>query len=332
LKEKESLRQKEEFSQKLKGFLKFFYPKMIKIKVVGVGGSGGNTVSRMKRAGISGVEFIAINTDYQDLKKANADLKLRIGRKLTKGLGTGMKPEIGEAAAREQEKEILSILKGANIVFITGGLGGGTFSGAAPVIAEISRNLGILTIGVTTLPFSFEGQTRMRIAKNGLEKLKERVDSLITIKNDKLLEILSPSTPVDKAFWYCDQILKEAVTTIYDLVVSPGIIKVNFADIKAILQNSGRAIFGIGEGEGEGRVEKVIKSAFTSPLLDLKPKGAKGVLFYLSGKNILISEVKEIGEEIKKEVDPMAKIIFGAKEEKETKEGQIKLRLIATGF
>jgi cell division protein FtsZ len=305
---------------------------MIKIKVVGVGGSGGNTVSRMKKAGISGVEFIAINTDYQDLKKANADLRLRIGKKLTKGLGTGMKPEIGEAAAREQEKEILSILKGANIVFITGGLGGGTFSGAAPVIAEISKNLGILTVVVTTLPFSFEGQTRMKIAKSSLEKLKERVDSLITIKNDKLLEILPPSTPVEKAFWYCDQILKEAVTTVYGLVVSPGIIKVNFADIKAILQNSGKAIFGIGEGGGEGRVEKAIKSALSSPLLDLKPRGAKGVLFYLSGKNILISEVKEIGEEIKKEVDPMAKIIFGAREEKEEKEEKIKLRLIATGF
>lgn len=305
---------------------------MIKIKVVGIGGSGGNTVSRMKKAGILGVEFIAINTDYQDLKKANADFKLRIGKNLTKGLGTGMKPEIGEAAAREQEKEIHQILKGANIVFITGGLGGGTFSGAAPVVAEISKKLGILTIVTTTLPFSFEGQTRMKIAKNSLEKLKERVDSLIVIKNEKLLEIISPNTPVDKAFWFADQILKEAVTTIYDLVFYPGIIKINFADIKSILENSGKAIFGIGEAEGEGRAEKVIKSAFVSPILDLKPKGAKGVLFYLSGKDILISEIKEIGEMIKKEVDPMAKIIFGAREEKEAKEGKIKLRLIATGF
>lgn len=305
---------------------------MIKIKVVGIGGSGGNTVSRMKKAGILGVEFIAINTDYQDLKKVNADFKLRIGKNLTKGLGTGMKPEIGEGAAREQEKEIFKVLKGTNIVFITGGLGGGTFSGAAPVVAEISKKLGILTIVITTLPFSFEGQTRMKIAKSSLEKLKERVDSLIVIKNDKLLEIISPTTPVEKAFWFADQILKEAVTTIYDLVVFPGIIKINFADIKSILENSGKAIFGMGIAEGEGRVEKVIKSAFASPLLDVRPKGAKGVLFYLSGKDILISEIKEIGEAIKKEVDPMAKIIFGAREEKEAKGGEIKLRLIATGF
>lgn len=305
---------------------------MIKIKVVGIGGSGGNTVSRIKKTGIKGIEFIAINTDYQDLKKTNSDLKLRIGRNLTKGLGTGMRPEIGEAAAKEQEKEICQILKEAHIVFITGGLGGGTFSGAAPIVAEISKKLGILTICVTTLPFSFEGQTRMKIAKSSLEKLKEKVDSLITIKNDKLLEILPSTTSVNEAFWFVDQILKEAIATIFDLVFYPGIIKINFADIKSILKNSGRAIFGIGRAEGEGRVEKVVKSALSSPLLDFKPKGAKGILFYLSGRDFLISEIKEIGEILKKEADPAAKIIFGAREEKKGKEGEIKLRLIATRF
>lgn len=304
----------------------------IKIKIIGVGGSGGNAVSRMKKSKIEGVELIAINTDYQDLRKAKADLKLRIGRKLTQGLGTGMKPEIGEAAAREQEKEIAQILRGADMVFVTYGAGGGSGSGAGPVVAEIAKNLGALTVGVVTMPFSFEGKTRMEIAKVGIEKLKERVDSLISLQNDKLLEILSPETSIANAFWFCDQILREAVKTVSDLILLPGIINVNFADIKAILQNSGTALFGVGRAEGEKRVEEAAKSALSSPLLGLSPKGAKGVLFNVSGKDVSLSEIEEIGKMIAKDINPQAKVIFGAIEDEKLKEGEMKLRLIATGF
>jgi cell division protein FtsZ len=304
----------------------------IKIKIVGVGGAGGNTISRMKKLKIEGVELIAVNTDFEDLKKANADFKLRIGQKLTQGLGTGMKPELGEMAAKENEKEIANILKGADLVFITFGGGGGTGSGAGPVIAEISRNLGILTLVVATSPFSFEGKTRMEIAKEGFEKMKGKVDSLITFSNQRLLEILPPETSLEEAFLFSDQILIEATKTILELVSAGGVIKVNFADLKSILKDSGRAIFSFGQASGEGRVEKVVQATLSSPLLGWQPKGAKGVLFYISGKDFSLSEVEEIGRLIKKEVDPQAKIIFGANQEKEMKEGEIKLRLIATRF
>jgi cell division protein FtsZ len=304
----------------------------IKIKIVGVGGAGGNTVSRMKKLKIEGVELIAVNTDFEDLKKAKADFKLRIGQKLTQGLGTGMKPELGEMAAKESEKEIANILKGADLVFITFGGGGGTGSGAGPVIAEISRNLGILTLVVATFPFSFEGKTRMEIAKEGFEKMKGKVDSLITFSNQRLLEILPPETSLEEAFLFSDQILIEATKTILELVSAGGVIKVNFADLKSILKDSGRAIFSFGQASGEGRVEKVVQATLSSPLLGWQPKGAKGVLFYISGKDFSLSEVEEIGRLIKKEVDPQAKIIFGANQEKEMKEGEIKLRLIATRF
>jgi len=305
---------------------------MTKIKVIGIGGSGGNAISRMKRSKIRGVELIAINTDYQDLKKARADLKLRIGKKITQGLGTGMKPEIGEAAARESRKEISQILKGADLVFLAGGLGGGTFTGAAPVVAEISKNLRALTVAITTKPFSFEGKTRLEIAQDGLEKLKEKVDSLIAISNDKLLEVLDPKTSISEAFWFCDEILRQAVQGIADLILAPGLISVNFADIKTILKNSGNAIFGIAKARGEKRVEEVVKLALNSPLLDQKPKGAKGVLFNVSGRDISLFEVQEIGKIFTQEIHPQAKVIFGAVEDEKLREGEIKLTLIATGF
>ena len=305
---------------------------MTKIKVIGIGGSGGNAISRMKRSKIRGIELIAINTDYQDLKKARADLKLRIGKKITQGLGTGMKPEIGEAAARESRKEISQILKGADLVFLAGGLGGGTFTGAAPVVAEISKNLRALTVAITTKPFSFEGKTRLEIAQDGLEKLKEKVDSLIAISNDKLLEVLDPKTSISEAFWFCDEILRQAVQGIADLILAPGLISVNFADIKTILKNSGNAIFGIAKARGEKRVEEVVKLALNSPLLDQKPKGAKGVLFNVSGRDISLFEVQEIGKIFTQEIHPQAKVIFGAVEDEKLREGEIKLTLIATGF
>lgn len=305
---------------------------MTKIKVIGIGGSGNNTVSRMKNEKIEKVELVAMNTDYQDLDKIDADIKLRIGKKITQGLGTGMRPEIGEAAARESYDEISQILKGADIIFITYGAGGGTGSGAGPVIAEIAKNLGILTIAIVTLPFLFEGQTRMKIAKEGIAKLKEKVDSLIVIKNDRLLEILEPKTSIFSAFAFCDEVLKEGVIGISNLVNSVGIININFADVKTILQNSGNAIFAQARAFGEKRAENVAMAAINSPLLNINQKGAKGVLFYVAGNNILISEVEEIGKILTKEINPQAKVIFGAKEDKNLRADEIRLLLIATGF
>ena len=303
-----------------------------KIKVVGVGGSGGNAISRMKKANVEGVELIGINTDQQDLNKIRADLKLRIGRKITQGLGTGMRPEVGEAAANESEKEIQEALKGADMIFITGGFGGGTCSGAAPVVAKIAKSSGALTMAIVTRPFSFEGQTRMEIANDGIEKLKENVDSLICIQNNRLLEILDPKTSIVSAFWLCDEILREAVKGISDLITLPGIINVNFADIKSVLKNSGTALFGVGRSTGEKRAEQAAKLALNSPLLNLSPKGARGVLFNVSGLDVSLSEIEEVGNLLTKEINPKAKVIFGAVQDQEVKEGEIKLTLIATGF
>ena len=304
-----------------------------KIKVVGIGGSGGNAVSRMKKSKIAGPELIAINTDYQDLKKIKADLKLRIGREITQGLGTGMNPEIGRKAAEEQRDEIAAILRGADMIFLTGGLGGGSFTGAAPVVAEISRNLGILTIAICTIPFSFEGNYRRKIALAGKEKLRERVDALIIIKNDKLLENLDSKIPLLNAFWLCDDILREGVRGISDLIMRPGIVNIDFASIKTILKDSGTCLFGMGRAAGEKRAEKAAKTALDSPLLDILPKGAKGVLFNVSGgKDISLSEIEEIGRILTQEINPQAKILFGAVEDEKLRKGEIKVTVIVTGF
>ncbi|OIP76315.1 MAG: cell division protein FtsZ [Parcubacteria group bacterium CG2_30_36_18] len=304
-----------------------------KIKVIGVGGSGGNAVSRMKKCKIQGVELIAINSDAQDLKKIRADQKIRIGRKLTQGLGTGMNPEIGKRAAEEQREEIQEVLKDSDLVFVTCGEGGGTGSGASPIVAEISKNLGILTVAVVTKPFSFEGQTRMRIAEASIRKLKEKVDSLIVIENDKLLENLDPKTTLLNAFWICDDILRQAVQGISDLITLPGIINVDFANVKTILKDSGTALFGIGRAKGAGRAENAIKMAISSPLLTISPKGARGILFNVSGgKDISLSEIEEIGEIITQEINPEAKVIFGAVQSEILKKGEIKVTVIITGF
>jgi len=304
-----------------------------KIKVVGVGGSGSNAVSRMKKCDIEGVEFIAINTDAQDLVKAKADVKLRIGKKITQGLGAGMNPEIGKKSAEENRAEITEILKGADMVFVAYGAGGGTGTGAGPVVAEIAKNLGALTVAIITKPFSFEGTYRKNLAESGIRKLKEKVDTLIVIENDKLLQKINPKIPLLNAFWICDDILREAVSGISDLIIRPGIINVNFADIKTVMKNSGTAIFGIGSARGEKRAELAAKAALSSPLLDVSPKGAKGVLFNVAGgKDISLSEIEEIGKIITQEVNPSAKIIFGAVQDEKLKEGEIKVTLIATGF
>jgi len=304
-----------------------------KIKVIGLGGSGSNAISRMMRAKIKGVELIALNTDAQDLKKTKAHLKLRIGKKITQGLGTGMNPEIGEKAALENKEEISEILKDSDMIFITCGLGGGTGSGASPIVAEMAKNLGILTLAIVTKPFSFEGAYRRKIAEKGIRKLKEKVDTLLTIQNDKLLEILEPKTTVLNAFWICDDILRQAVSGISDLILVPGIINVDFADVKGIMKNAGTAIIGIGKAKGEKRAERAARMALNSTLLDISCKGAKGLLFNVTGgRDISLSEIEEIAKVITQEINPGAKVIFGAVQDEKLKKGEIKVTVIATGF
>jgi len=305
----------------------------IKIKVLGVGGSGGNAITRMTKLGVEGVELVALNTDIQDLKKTKADFKLPIGDKITKGLGTGMNPSLGEKAALESKEEIKKILVGTDLVFITCGMGGGTGSGASPVIAEMARELGILTVAIVTKPFSFEGAQRMRNALRAIEKLKERVDSLVVINNDNLFSLVDEKTNLIDAFWICDEVLREAVKGISELIVKTGVINVDFADVKTILDNSGLALFGIGEGSGEKRALEAINKAIESPLTDFDAKGARGILFnILGGRDVSISELKTITSVIKKKIRGQAKVIFGAVEDKTVPKGSLKVVLLATGF
>jgi len=302
------------------------------IKVVGVGGSGGNAISRMKQAKIKGVELIAINSDFQDLQKTSADIKVQIGSEITQGLGTGMNPELGKQSALENREEIQEALRGSDLVFITYGLGGGTGTGGGPVVAQIARELGALTVAVVTRPFSFEGQARNKLAEVGAKKLKENVDSLITISNDKLLSILDPNISLVKAFWFCDDILRQAVQGISDLIMLPGIINVNFADIRGIIKNSGTALLGVGRASGDKRAETAARLAINSPLLDSSCKGAKGVLFNIAGQDISLLEIDEAAKEITREVNPEARVIFGAIQDEKLKKGEIKVTVIATGF
>jgi len=304
-----------------------------KIKVVGVGGSGGNALSRMMKYKVKGVELIAVNADAQDLQRTRAHRKVRIGRNLTKGLGTGMNPEIGKEAAEEQKEEIQKALEGADMIFVTCGLGGGCGSGASPVVAEVARNCGALTLAVVTNPFSFEGIQRAEVAKNSQKLLKGKVDTLITISNDKLSSILEPKTTVLNAFWFCDEILRQAVQGISDLIILPGIINIDFADVKAIMKNSGSALFGIGRAKGPERAKEAARKALKSPLLGLSCRGAKGVLFNVSGgKDISLTEINEAAKIITEEVSPEAKVIFGAIQTEKLRKGEIKVTVIATGF
>ena len=304
-----------------------------RIKVFGVGGSGGNAVSRMMSCNIKGVELIAVNADAQDLQKAKAHTKVRIGRDLTKGIGTGMNPEIGRLAAEEQREEIEKSLFGVDMAFITCGMGGGCGSGASPVVAELARKQGALTLAVVTTPFSFEGSQRAEIAKESLRRLKSRVDTLITISNNKLLSTLEPKITIDSAFWFCDEILRQAVQGISDLIVLPGIINIDFADVKAIMKDSGSALFGIGKAKGPERARQAAIKALSSPLLDISSKGAKGVLFNISGgRDISLTEIDEAAKIITQEVSPNANIVFGAIQDEKLPKGEIKVTVIATGF
>ncbi len=304
-----------------------------KIKVVGIGGSGGNAISRMAKCGIKGVQLVAINTDFQDLKETKGDVKLRIGKKLTEGLGTGMSSDIGRKAAEENREEIAEALKDSDMVFLTCGLGGGTGTGALPVIAEVAKETGALTIAVVTTPFSFEGKERSKVARKGLRDVQDKVDTLIPISNDKLLSTLDPNVSLLQAFWGCDEILRQAVQGISDLITLPGIINIDFADVKAIMKNSGSALFGKGTAKGKRRAEEAALRALNLPLVDLSCENAKGVLFNVNGgKDLSLSEVDEIAKVIKERVSPGASIIFGAVEDENLDEGEIKVTVIATGF
>lgn len=306
---------------------------MTDIKVVGAGGAGCNAISRMASCKIQGVELIALNCDVQDLQKVRAHKKLRIGRNLTRGLGAGMNPEIGRKAAEEQKKEIEVLLSGADMVFIACGLGGGTGTGASPVIAEIAKQNGALVVATVTLPFSFEGAYRMQVAKKGLEDLKHKVDTLLIIPNDKVLEQGDRKTTLVSAFWRCDEVLRQAVQGITDLILLPGIINLDFADVKTIMRDSGPAFFGIGRAKGERRVESAVNLAINSPLLDFSIKGAKGILFNISGsQDLSLTEVHQAAKLITENADSKAKIIFGAVHDKGLQKGEIKIIVMATGF
>jgi len=302
------------------------------IKVVGVGGGGGNAVNRMIAAGLTGVDFWAVNTDNQVLHMSSANNRIQIGEKLTNGLGAGGDPTKGEKAAEETRDEIMMALDGADMVFITAGMGGGTGTGAAPVVASIAKELGALTVGVVTKPFSFEGRRRMNQANQGLEHLKENVDSLIVVPNDKLIEVVERRTTIKEAFYVVDEILLRGVQGICDIITVPGLINVDFADVKSVMQMSGSALMGIGRGSGEGRALEAARIAINSPLLETTIKGASGVIFNITGgSDMTIHEVYEAAEIIHESVLDDAIVIFGAVVD-ERIQGEVQITVIATGF
>ncbi|MEK7168372.1 MAG: cell division protein FtsZ, partial [Patescibacteria group bacterium] len=304
-----------------------------KIKVIGVGGAGNNAISRMCESFPRGVDLIAINTDIQDLNFTNARKKIHIGKNLTKGLGTGMNPDLGRQAAEENRSEIVEVLKGADMVFITAGEGGGTGTGASPVIAEIAKELGILTIAIVTKPFSFEGAQRAFLAQEGITKLRERVDTLITVPNDRIFSVINKDTSLIKAFEAIDEILKNAVLGITELIMFPGIVNVDFADVKTIMAEAGSAIIGFGIAGGQERAVRAANLAINSPLLEATIDGAKGVLFSVSGhRDLKMNEINEVAKLISENVDQSAKIIFGAYHDRKLNKGQLKVTLVATGF
>lgn len=304
-----------------------------RIRVIGVGGSGGNAVNHMVNSHVEGVDFISINTDAQDLHKSKTERKIHIGKTLTRGLGAGMNADLGKQAADETREEIQESIKGSDMVFITCGMGGGTGTGAAPVIAKIARELGALTVGVVTKPFGFEGQQRMRLAEHGLVELRKAVDALIVIPNDKLLAIVSRDTGIKNAFAMCDDILKQAVEGISDLITQTGIINVDFADVRTIMHNAGSALMGIGNAIGERRAEVAARNAINSPLLEVSVTGAKGVLFSIAGgEDLGMLEVQDAANVITEAIDPEAKVIFGAVVDQNLKKGEVRVTVIATGF
>lgn len=302
------------------------------IKVVGVGGAGNNAINRMISAGLKGVEFYAINTDKQALYMSLAPNKIQIGEKLTKGLGAGANPEIGKRAAEESYEEIKKMLDGADMVFVTAGMGGGTGTGAAPIVAQIAKELGILTVGVVTKPFGFEGKVRKMQAEKGLADMKEKVDTLVTIPNDRLLQIVDKKASIMEAFRIADDVLRQGVQGISDLIAVPGLVNLDFADVKTIMLSKGFAHMGIGKASGENRGSEAVKQAIHSPLLETSIEGAKSVLLNITGGvDLGIFEVNEAAELVFQSADPDANIIFGAVID-ENMQDEIRITVIATGF
>ncbi|MDO5556830.1 MAG: cell division protein FtsZ [Clostridia bacterium] len=302
------------------------------IKVIGVGGAGNNAVNRMIDAGIRGVEFIAVNTDKQDIKLSKAGTKIQIGEKITRGLGAGANPDIGAQAAEESKAEIAEALRGADMVFVTAGMGGGTGTGAAPIVATCAKEMGILTIGVVTKPFTFEGKKRLSQAERGIESLKGKVDTLVVIPNDKLLQIIDRKTSMLEAFKMADDVLRQGVQGISDLISVSGLVNLDFADVKTVMLNTGMAHMGIGRASGENRAEEAAKQATQSPLLETSIEGARGVIINITGgANLGLHEVNTAAELVQRSVDPDANIIFGAVID-ESLDEDIVITVIATGF
>jgi len=308
------------------------YDGLAKIKVIGVGGAGNNAVNRMVEMGIEGVDFIAVNTDKQALGVSKAGTKIQIGEKITRGLGAGSDPIIGEKSAEESREQIAAALKGADMVFVTAGMGGGTGTGAAPVVAQIAKELEILTVAVVTKPFTFEGKKRMQSAERGVASLKDKVDTLIVIPNDRLLQSAERKTSMIDAFTMSDEVLRQGVQGISDLITGIGLINLDFADVKTIMYDTGMAHMGIGRASGENRAEEAAKAAINSPLLESSIEGARGVLLNITGgKDLGIFEVNTAAELVQKSIDPEANIIFGAVID-ESMEDEIAVTVIATGF
>lgn len=302
------------------------------IKVVGCGGGGGNAVNRMVESGLRGVEFIAINTDMQALQMSGAQTKIQIGEKVTKGLGAGAVPEVGRRSAEESREEIAGALKGADLVFVTAGMGGGTGTGCAPVVAEIAREQGALTIAVVTKPFAFEGKQRMRNAEAGISDLKQRVDTLVVIPNDRLLQVVSKGTSMVEAFGIADEVLHQGIQGISDLIAVPALINLDFADVKTVMESGGMAHMGIGYGEGENKMIDAAKNAISSPMLETSISGARAVLINITGgKDISIIDINEAANLVMEEADPDANIIFGAGID-ESMGDEVRITVIATGF
>jgi cell division protein FtsZ len=302
------------------------------IKVIGVGGAGNNAVNRMIEAGIEGVEFVSINTDKQALMLSKAGTKIQIGEKLTRGLGAGANPELGTQAAEESRQIISDAIKGADMVFVTSGMGGGTGTGAAPIVAGIAKEMGILTVAVVTKPFTFEGKKRQNQAERGIENLRGKVDTLVVIPNDKLLQIIDRNTTMVEAFKMADDVLRQSVQGISDLIKIPGLVNLDFADVKTVMLNTGMAHMGIGRASGENRAEDAAKQAIQSPLLETSIEGARGVIINVTGgANLGLHEVNTAAELVQRSVDPEANIIFGAVID-ETLDEDIVITVIATGF
>ncbi len=303
-----------------------------KIKVIGVGGGGGNAVNRMIASEVAGVEFWSINTDAQALAQAAAPRRLQMGQKLTRGLGAGGNPAIGQKAAEESRDEIANALENSDLVFITAGMGGGTGTGAAPIVAEVAKEMGALTVGVVTRPFTFEGRRRTTQAEEGIAALQSRVDTLIVIPNNKLLSVISEQTPVQEAFRVADDILRQGVQGISDIITIPGLVNVDFADVRAVMADAGSALMGIGMGSGKSRAREAAMAAISSPLLESSIEGARGVVFNITGgSDLTLHEVNAAAETVYEVVDPNANIIFGAVID-EKMQGEIRITVIATGF